>query len=60
MSQKNLQKISQKKQKLWPVPNVPDETQAKIKGYKALRGFKTLAEALDEMADIALASLQKK
>lgn len=56
MSQKNFQK----KQKLWPVPNVPDETQAKIKGYKALRGFKTLAEALDEMADIALASLQKK
>jgi hypothetical protein len=48
------------KPKLWPIKDVPDSTQAKIKGYKALRGLKTLAEALDEMADIALASLQKK
>ena len=48
------------KPKLWPIKDVPSETQAKIKGYKALRGLKTLAEALDEMADIALASLGKK
>ena len=44
------------KPKLWPIENVPDETQAKVKACKALLGKKTL----DTMADITLASLQKK
>jgi hypothetical protein len=48
------------RKKTWTVEGISEDTKAKIRAYKALAKKKTLPQALDEMADIALASLRKK
>jgi len=48
------------KQKLWPIKDVPMTTRNKITACKGLLGLRTIPETLDKMADITLASLQKK
>jgi hypothetical protein len=45
--------------KPWLIDSVPITTRNKIIACKGLLGAKTIPEALDKMADIALASLQK-
>jgi hypothetical protein len=44
----------------WHVRDLPQSTRNKITACKGLLGVKTIPEALDKMADITLASLQKK
>ena len=46
--------------KPWLIDPVSPETRQKVTAYKALRGLRTIDQALNEMADIALASLPKK
>jgi hypothetical protein len=46
--------------KPWQVRDMPISVRNKIIACKGLLGVKTIPEALDKMADITLASLQKK